>query len=565
MPGRICFYGPERMPADTGTAALQARSLAVTGMAWSDKLFKKRAFRLAVWLCLAPIAVSAEPLVAPPTPLEAALANLPQRCTAMPDRLEPEALQRLSAFYAAVHHQPVWNSYATLDGLLQQLAQLTDDGLDPAQYQPERIREQLYQSSAAPLHRECADILTSHAYLEALHHLARGRLRQADVEPIWRSPDAAARDDSQQLLQIAVQGLTDLPRAFEHARPALALYRDLRAAYARLRLAPLPAWRPVPTGATLRPGMSDERVPLLRELLLADTGSPAALEQRYDDELVEAVRRFQSQHGLEADGVIGAGTLAALNVSPASRLDQIRINLERLRWISRDLEPQSLLVDIAGARLIYYRDSCPFWQTRTQVGRQARQTPPLKSQISRLTLNPTWTVPPTILQQDKLPLIREDAGYLARHGMRVLDAQGNDLDPASVDWQAPRNIMLRQEAGPANPLGQVAIRFANPFSVYLHDTPSKPLFDRTDRALSSGCVRVEGALQLVDLLLDETERETVTRLLQTGKTHEYRLAHRTPILMAYWTAAVDDNGQLRYRPDVYQRDAALLRALDAAR
>ena len=129
-------------------------------------------------------------------------------------------------------------------------------------------------------------------------------------------------------------------------------------------------------------------------------------------------------------------------------------------------------------------------------------TPPLKSQITRLTLNPTWTVPPTILQQDKLPLIREDAGYLARHGMRVLDAQGNDLDPASIDWHAPRNIMLRQEAGPANPLGQVAIRFANPFSVYLHDTPSKPLFDLSQRALSSGCVRVEVALQLVDLLRD---------------------------------------------------------------
>ena len=135
--------------------------------------------------------------------------------------------------------------------------------------------------------------------------------------------------------------------------------------------------------------MRDERSPLLRELLLAGAGSTPALDLRYDDELVEAVRGFQLQHGLEADGVVGAATLAALNVSPASRLDQLRINLERLRWISRDLEPQSLLVDIAGARLIYFRDSCPFWQTRTRVGREARRTPPLKSRISRLTLNPT--------------------------------------------------------------------------------------------------------------------------------------------------------------------------------
>ncbi|MCQ4297264.1 L,D-transpeptidase family protein [Pseudomonas stutzeri] len=527
-------------------------------------MFKKCAFRLAVWLCLVPASALAELPIAQPTPLETVLSALPQSCPTMPDRLAPDALQRLAAFYRAVHHQPVWNAYAMLDSLLQQLAQLADDGLDPAHYQPERIREQLYQTSTTALQRECSDILASYAYLEALHHLSHGRLRQADVEPIWRSPATPEPDDAQRLLQIAVQGLTDLPAAFDHARPAHALYRDLRAAYAALRVAPAPAWRPLPAGPTLRPGMSDARVPLLRELLLAGTGSTPLMDLRYGDELVEAVKGFQHQHGLDDDGIIGSGTLAALNVSPAERLDQLRINLERLRWVSRDLEPQSLLVDIAGARLIYFRDSCPFWQTRTQVGREARQTPPLKSQITRLTLNPTWTVPPTILQQDKLPLIRQDRGYLERHQMRVLDAQGNSLDPYAVDWNNPRGIMLRQDAGPTNPLGQVAIRFANPFSVYLHDTPSKPLFGRAARAVSSGCVRVEGALQLADLLVGEAERDTVAKLLQTGETHEYRLAHHTPILMAYWTADTDDTGAPRYRPDIYRRDAALLEALNAA-
>ncbi|MCQ4263357.1 murein L,D-transpeptidase [Stutzerimonas stutzeri] len=527
-------------------------------------MFKKCAFRLAVCLCLIPGAALAEPLQALPTPLESALETLPQSCPSMLQGLKPEALKRLTEFYQATHHQPVWHSYAQLESLFQQLALLADDGLDPAHYQPERIREQLYQVSATPLHRECGDILTSHSYLEALHHLARGRLRQADVEPIWRSPEAPERDDAQQLLQIAVQGVADLPTAFDRARPAHALYRDLRAAYAALRQAPKPAWRPLPAGPTLRAGMSDERVPLLRELLLAGAGSTPLMDLRYDDELIEAVKGFQLQHGLEDDGIVGAGTLAALNVSPASRLDQLRINLERMRWITRDLEPQSLLVDIAGARLIYMRDSCPFWQTRTQVGREARQTPPLKSQITRLTLNPTWTVPPTILQQDKLPLIRQDISYLARHQMRVIDAQGNSLDPHQVDWNNPRGIMLRQDAGPSNPLGQVAIRFANPFSVYLHDTPSKPLFNRAARALSSGCVRVEAALQLVDLLLAEGDREAVATLLQTGKTHEYRLTRPTPILIAYWTADTDDNGWPRYHPDIYKRDAALLRALNTA-
>jgi len=526
-------------------------------------LFRKCASRLAIWLCLASGLALATSASAQQATLQSVLEGLPQSCPQLPVR--SAISEHLNAFYQARQFQPAWTSRSLLEALLQQLAQLADDGLDPAYYQPERIREQLYPVASSPRRPECDDLLASQAYLQALHHLARGRLRQADIEPIWRSPDAPEADDRQRLLQIAVQGLADLPAAFDRARPPHALYRDLRAAYARQRQAALPAWRPLPSGPTLRPGMRDERSPLLRELLLAGAGSAPALDLRYDDELVEAVRGFQLQHGLEADGVVGAATLAALNVSPASRLDQLRINLERLRWISRDLEPQSLLVDIAGARLIYFRDSCPFWQTRTQVGREARQTPPLKSRISRLTLNPTWTVPPTILKQDKLPLIREDIAYLARHQMRVIDAQGNAVDPYAVDWANPRGILLRQDAGPANPLGQVAIRFANPFSVYLHDTPSKPLFERAARAVSSGCVRVESALQLVDLLLEADERDTVARLLQSGETHEYRLARQTPILMAYWTADADDSGLPRYRPDIYKRDAALLRALDAAR
>lgn len=527
-------------------------------------MVKKCASRLTLWLCLAPWLAFAAPSAPAQTPLSAALQALPRGCPTLPAELPGGALQRLRQFYQATGERPVWTSYPMLDELLRQLAMLADDGLDPAQYQPERVRHELQRSSTDPWARECADILASHAYLEALHHLSHGRLLQAEVEPLWRSPQLPERDDGERLLQIAVQGLADLPEAFDRARPELALYRDLRAAYADLRQRPLPAWQAVPTGPTLRPGMTDPRVPLLRELLLAGSATESALDRHYDGELVQAVKRFQTQHGLEDDGVVGSATLAELNVSPASRLDQLRINLERLRWVSRDLEAQSLLVDIAGARLIYFRDSCPFWQTRTQIGRQARQTPPLKSQITRLTLNPTWTVPPTILKQDKLPLIRQDPGYLARNQMRVLDAKGNSLDPQHVDWNNPRGILLRQDAGPANPLGQVAIRFYNPYSVYLHDTPSQPLFDRAARAFSSGCVRVESALQLVDLLLEDHERPEVATLLQSGKTHEYRLARPTPILMAYWTADTDADGRPRYRPDIYHRDAALLAALNAA-
>jgi len=169
------------------------------------------------------------------------------------------------------------------------------------------------------------------------------------------------------------------------------------------------------------------------------------------------------------------------------------------------------------------------------------------------------------MREDKLPKIRQDLAYLEQQQLQVLDPQGKQLDPASVNWSAPGAIMLRQAAGPSNPLGRVAIRFANPFSIYLHDTPSQQLFARAPRAFSSGCVRVESVMQLVELLLTDAERERVTQLLESGKTVEFRLSRPMPILLAYWTAGADASGQPFYRPDIYQRDAALIRALDKAR
>lgn len=276
------------------------------------------------------------------------------------------------------------------------------------------------------------------------------------------------------------------------------------------------------------------------------------------------MKRFQARNNLDVDGVLGPATLAAMNVIPAARMDQLRVNLERFRWLAREMEPTLLLVDIAGAHLTFYRDGQALWQTRTQVGRAARPTPLLKSAITHITLNPTWTVPPTILREDKLPHIQRDPGYLANHGLRVLDASGKELNPRRVDWNNPGGVMLRQDPGPQNPLGQVAIRFANPFSVYLHDTPSQQLFAKETRTLSSGCVRVEKAMQLTDLLLSEAtpaERERIAQILASRETRNVKLPRPVPILLAYWTAQVDEDGELVFKADIYGHDEKILDAL----
>lgn len=477
-----------------------------------------------------------------------------------PVPVELAARQRLRAFYVFLDHRPQWSA-ERLAALAGQLEQLADDGLDPAEYLPVRPPA----AAVDPLRQACDELRVSHTYLRALRHLKKGRHPREALEPLWRHPPRA--EEEAHLLLLAVNGLNDLPHAFATARPDLPRYQALRAHYAQLRGRPLPPFDPVPDGPLLRPDRADPRAPLLRRRLfqagyLAESLAPPDTDPlRHDPLLAAALARFQEDHGLKADGILGPATLAELNIGPAQRRAQVRINLERLRWLAAESEARQLVVDIAGGRLLLYRDGVPVWETRTQVGRADRPTPQLKSRIERLTLNPTWTVPPTILREDKLPAIRRDLGFLARHQMTVLDHQGRRLDPHAVDWSRPRGILLRQAAGPSNPLGRVALRFENPFSVYLHDTPSQRLFDEAQRSFSSGCVRVENALGLTDLLLEDGEHAHVARLLDSGRTHEYRLSRPMPILMAYWTAEVDADNRLRFRPDVYGLDAALHRAL----
>jgi murein L,D-transpeptidase YcbB/YkuD len=488
-------------------------------------------------------------------------ATHPSACTSTLAAAELQSSRLLHEFYAQEAFLPLWQEPSRRAALLHELEQLADDGLDPSEYRLDSLRAALPKDLQQ---RVCADLLISHSYLQALQHLARGRVAQETIEPFWRAPDSLSPTPRPSVLSLAGQGLDDLPAAFATARPVLRQYQALRRAYAERRRLPLSEWAPLPSGPLLRPGMRDARVPLLIDRLAAEgyiDERPAVASDHYDAVLVTALKRFQTRHGLQADGLIGADSLTALNTSAAARLEQLRVNLERWRWLAGDIEAQTLLVNIAGGQLSYYGDHQLQWQGRAQVGRPERQTPQLKSLVSRLTLNPTWTVPPTILREDKLPQIRRDLGYLQRQQLRVLDRDGKPLDPAKVDWEKPGAIILRQDAGPNNPLGQLVIRFANPFSVYLHDTPSQHLFGKSPRAFSSGCVRIEGIVELLDSLLPAADCAEIARLLASGKTTEFPLRKRLPIVLAYWTAEVNADGELILRNDLYARDRKLLAAL----
>jgi murein L,D-transpeptidase YcbB/YkuD len=292
----------------------------------------------------------------------------------------------------------------------------------------------------------------------------------------------------------------------------------------------------------------------------------AAADTLYDPLLAAAVERFQARHGLDADGVVGPRTLAALNRPVGERIDQLRASLERGRWLLRGLAGDFVLVNIAGARTYLFRDGVPVWRARSIIGREYLKTPVFRDALRYMELNPTWTVPRSIFLRDLLPRIRREPGYLAEGGFSVLDRQGQRLDPATVDWSLDDpGVTLVQAPGPRNALGQIKFMFPNRFAVYLHDTPDRGLFERADRALSSGCVRIEHPFVLADLIMagsPDWSPERRQAILASGRTTRVDLPAPLPVLLTYYTAWVED-GEVLFRDDIYGRDGPLLAALDA--
>jgi murein L,D-transpeptidase YcbB/YkuD len=251
-----------------------------------------------------------------------------------------------------------------------------------------------------------------------------------------------------------------------------------------------------------------------------------------------------------------------LNVPLDERIQQLLVNLDRGRVLLHDLPNEFVIVNIAAYWVYLVRGEEIAWNARAQVGKNYRRTPMFRSEINYLVFNPTWTVPPGIIRNDILPEARRDPASITRRGLKVLDASGHEVDPASIDWSKFKSgnipYTLRQDPGPGNALGRVKIMFPNPYSVYLHDTASQSKFEDTDRAFSSGCVRIERPLELAELLLANPatwNSATIRNVIDAGHVQNVTLPAKVPVLLAYWTAWVDPQGRVNFRRDVYGQDA----------
>ena len=482
-------------------------------------------------------------------------------------------------FYTRRQFAPAWIAAETREELHKAIDGSFAHGLDPRDYHREEIAALQARSADAvsPEGLARTDVLLTDAAFRLAYHLSFGKVDPEAVSSDWNFARVLDDFDPAAELEAAVIG-GDVHARLESLAPQHPIYRALQAALAEhRRIAAAGGWPAVPEGPTLREGDSGERVAALRRRLAASGDLDAALAdgERFDELVADAVRRFQERHGLDADAAVGPGTVRALNVPVERRVDALRVNLERARWVMHELDPEFVVVNVAGFEAYWVADGRITWESRVQVGKVMRQTPIFKDHIRYLVLNPTWTVPPGILAKDILPAAQRDPAAVTRKGLEVIDGNGRTIDPARVDWSrysaSSLPYTLRQPPGPSNALGRIKFMFPNPHLVYLHDTPSRGLFEEARRDFSSGCIRVEKPLELAERLLADpawTPR-TLQAAIDEGKTRTVHLKEPVPVLLMYWTAgivgAVERPGvaDVAFYPDIYDRDAAVLRSLDA--
>jgi len=520
-------------------------------------------------LCVASLARGAEP-----TAGAVSRSDIRRLLTGPEDlRIAGRSLDRqaLGRFYRARDFSPAWDAG---DGgreraalLLQALERADAHGLDPARYHLEAIRARRASGSARSATE--IELLLTDAFVRYATEIRTGRRPAGYVEADWGI--VAPRFDAVGALTRALREPAGLSAVLASLPPPGPGYRALVAALGRYRaIAARGGWPRVPPGTHLEPGDEEGRVAALRARLAAEDELVArSADVRYDDRLAEAVRRFQARHGLAVDSVVGPATVQALNVPVADRIRQIVLNLERWRWLPRDLGRHYVVVNAPDARLHVVVDGRPVLTSRVVVGDLRHPTPVVQAWTEAVILHPRWNVPTSIAAEEILPRLRENRRYLAENDIVVLERRESDPFGLTIDWAAvaaePFPFRLQQQPGPDNPLGRIKLDIPNRFDVYLHDTPSRSLFARPVRTASHGCIRVERADDLaLHVLEDDAQGWTRRRLedaLEAGGTQRIPVTRPLPVYILYWTAFGEPDGVVQFREDVYGRDRRLAAAL----
>ncbi len=469
------------------------------------------------------------------------------------------APQAVEMFYSEKADQQVWAEQADYDQLIAALRGLEPHGLNPEHYH-------LKDLIALKSDLAARDRIATDAWFSASAHMVYGKLDPVSVEPDWT---AAGREADLPAYLTAALEQGNIAASLDALAPKQPGYQALLEEYGRVRAQVNTPFEKISVGETLKPGMTSSRVSVLQARLI-QLGLLDVAQQTgtMDLETDTAIKTYQGQAGLEADGLVGQATLAALNRGPEGEMQQLRVNLERWRWLPDELGRRHVRVNIADFSVTTWEDAAPVRTYLAIVGKSYRKTPVFSDRIQYVVLNPWWETPPSLARADKLPIFQKDPEAVERLGFQILNSEGGIVNASTIDWTAlsARNFpyRLRQAPGEQNALGQVKIMFPNKHNVYLHDTPTRGLFSQRQRAFSSGCIRTKDVVDLTEWLLSETpnwDREIIDQALVTGKETRVNLSARVPVHILYFTAVNESYGGVRYLDDVYERDGAVLAGL----
>ncbi len=474
----------------------------------------------------------------------------------------------ISVFYTKREFEPFWiRNQKKLKSLTTIIGEAELHGLPSSRYPFDELSQAIFESD--PSQQAKLELMATEAFLLFAQDVSGGILNPSMIDAnINVSP---RRKEAGTLLSALTESL-NINLFFGNLFPKSNEYKSLRDELKNLREASLNrSWGDlVPTDAVLAVGMTHDNVPFLRKRL-SKMGYPVykVHSRLFDEQLNDSVKRFQEYHGLNPDGVFGKRSIEAINVPAKTRLMQVLVNLERMRWNNEDRGAEYVLVNQPNFHAYFKSGNEKVWESRVVIGLPSNQTAEFNDTMTHMVVNPTWHVPKSIAVEEYLPLIQSDPNFLTDNEM-VLMVRGTDtiIDSNLIDMQAftPDNFpfLIKQIPSNINALGLVKFMFPNKFSIYMHDTPMKDLFFKDERTFSHGCIRLQEPFQFAYSLLREQEVNPESKfqeVLEKAEETYINLSRKIPVYITYRTAFFDEFGQIHYRADIYGRDALVYMAL----
>lgn len=481
----------------------------------------------------------------------------------------------LAEFYKDNNFSPIWyndNDFnESAHELLEVIKNIEQEGLSPTLYRYNYLKKNLSKNKLNIEEKALTEIILSNSYLLLASHFTNGLLSPESYEKNWHSIKKTIniyeflnKVNNKNNIRKSLYSLLPQTENYLKLRSTLNSYKNIKETG---------GFQEVNIGRVVEEGMRGYDIKQIKLRLQQSNDYNGEINSQFDKQLHKAVTSFQKRHGLSPDGIVGEDTKTALNKNVDIKLKKITINMERLRWLPQKLGEFYVFVNIANYKLKVVEKQKSVMDMKVIVGKEQRSTPVFSDKINRVVLNPSWNLPKSIAVEDKLPIIKENVEYLTNNDYQVLRISAGkfeEVDPKEIDWEELDeenfNYYLKQEPGPNNALGRIKFMFPNKYSVYLHDTPQKGLFEEMERSFSSGCIRLEEPFKLAEYILKKNnmwEPEKIEKILTSEEETKIDLTEKIPIHLIYMTSWVNDNEQLHFRNDIYNRDKNLIEALYA--